>query len=442
MRDPSNPKSSAAGVSQGERVRLMAMIVLLILVGGVFFKVIQKLPGNAPEEELPTEPERPMKVERHEVSSGLSEKLKDDIRDRTTEEMAVWEEEPYRRLLDSAGRLIDDDERFGRYADVSAEAIRANPDAYRGEAIQVQGELLDVREVVGDEVIEYRGHLRDDDGVVWTFATRRRTPNIEPGQRGWVKGFFYKLFWDTAPEGDTVYDRSPYIVGRTLQRGFETVEPPEELTPELFLDVREDSDPDTKIDHSRFLEPVPYQSLLGYVHQLSKEEKDALDYTEIQGLELLREPQEWRGEPVELFGRLQYLRQVYDPIPSIDQDYLYRGILINTKRKPEYVVFLEKPPVRQGDLVTVRGIFFKKYGYDTQGQTEQNAFNIAPLVVAVQTELFETPPDESMVYVTGAVALVVLIVTVLFIFFGLRERKRSEEMRKKFLEKKRTRRVF
>ncbi len=442
MQEKPTRRATQAGITPGERVRLMAMIILLVLVGGVFFKVVKNLPGP-PGEDVDTtaEPERPMKVERHDVSTQLSAELLSDIRDRNTEEMAVWDQKPYQALLETAGRLIDDDERFGKFEQVPAAVLRENPSAYRGQAIQVQGELLDLREQVGPEVIEYRGHLRDDDGVVWTFATRRRAPAVEPGQRAWIRGFFYKLFWDTAPEDDTIYDRSPYLVGRTLQRGYPVIEPVDELTPEIFAMVREDSDAETLVDHSRFLEPVPYQSLLSYVKQLTDEEKQTTEFTRIQGLELLREPERFRGQPVELFGRLEYLRQVYEPIPSIDQDYVYRGLLVNTKRKPEFVVFLDKPAARQGDLATVRGYFFKKYGYDTQGRTADTAFNIAPLIVAVEAERFVTPEDKSMLYVTAFVGLAALIITALFFFFGLRERQRSKKMRETYLDKRRGRRL-
>lgn len=173
-----------------------------------------------------------------------------------------------------------------------------------------------------------------------------------------------------------------------------------------------------------------YYRLLNHVQRVSPEELELASTTETQYVNLMVEPDRFRGEPLTIQGDLWRLYELEAGPNDVGLSTLYEAWIFTGDSRPHpYRVVCTHLPhtltpndnVRKA--VRVTGYFFKREAYPTRG-----GFHIAPTLLATTITPFRAansvPPTDSVIpYMVGVVSATGLALLVTLLAFTLGDRR-------------------
>jgi len=117
--------------------------------------------------------------------------------------------------------------------------------------------------------------------------------------------------------------------------------------------------------------------------------------------DLMRQPKTYRGEIVQVSGKLRRLRKIPSPLALKDLGVseVYEGWVFQDiyGANPICLIFSSLPqglqPYEKGEnYVSFSGYFFKKYRYRTASDVKESAWKDAPLLIGRTVDLLPSPP--------------------------------------------------
>ena len=173
-----------------------------------------------------------------------------------------------------------------------------------------------------------------------------------------------------------------------------------------------------------------YYRLLGHVQQVAPDELELASTTETQYLNLMTEPDRFRGEPLTIQGDLWRLYE-FDAGPNdLGLTTLYEAWVFTGDSQPHpYRVICTRLPhtLTPGEdirrPVRVTGYFFKREAYPSRG-----GFHVAPTLIASTLAPFRLansvpPTDAILPYMVGVVTAIGLALLVTLLAFTLGDRR-------------------
>lgn len=418
--------------------RIVLMSVALVFIVGTLFWM--QLSGTG-EPETPDEtPEAATEqIALPEVFPGTFE----GVRDAEEADQRVLEDNELKVVRTAVRRTT-----AGAIADAGAETldgevharVLADPGAERGTWFQVRGELiaLDAKDAgpgsseqihvgtlrtVGDRLVHFRMVRTDDDQLATGDWVR-------------VAGMFFKALRRDLGDEEVV---APLLVGPQMLRSFEDFGEITEITQEQWDSIRDDS-----FDFVTGPQDAMRWRLLGWMRDRPQVERAEGELTELND-ELLSKISEngdaYRGQSFKLpVSRVQAAtaRSAGENPARLDT---YSVVWIGNmtwKREPIICVQLpggiENYPA--GQFVEGEVVFYMNIAYDTR--TERH---VAPLFVAKTVDEFVPQRDITLhiLLLAAGIFFVGLIIT-MFILVR-RDRKRSEELARQLVERRRARRA-
>jgi len=446
-------KSRATRVPQGgsEKIRLLAMAVLLVVLVVVYFATRNK--GGGTDQAVPMDT-RFDPIETSTENAPPVPKVDParlaEVRDATEQERVIIEAAPLQHLLEEASAAVPGDfRRLGarRLTDELYEQVLADPARFRGQPFVTKGLFAWSAPTPADMVYSgpsgdlagtlpvFRGLFTDERGRQYTFTVLDDPAAMEPGQVVRLAGFFFKAQAVFAPGDDSeVIDPTLHFVGERLVRSYLAMEPVEEISLPLLESTVRDYEIHEKMD----LPEEPLYHVLSYVKNVDADELSARAQ-DTTAAALRIHPNRYRGRPVRVLGTFHkmWVRELGDhgenplEIPSV-----YHGLLVHNGPTFTYFISLDPKPdwVTENPHTNViaEGIFLKVYLYQAQnGQAV-----VCPLLVVKRFLPYVV--DSSSIHLVLMVG-VLGIAGVMLLWFGvsaLRDRSTDQEFRRRYFARK------
>jgi len=349
-----------------------------------------------------------------------------DVRDGSELLRAVLERDAAAHLLEQAGRLVHGDlEQLG-LRDVPRAELLAGPTAHRGQPCTVIGTLA-WQEELQDDVLGFcvQGEVRDAQDEPWNFLVLAPLVDVRRGEVVRLSGFFLK-HWDLLrPDGSR--SSGPLLVGAEMLRSAFRIEPVTELPPGFLARVR---DFDLR-DASLPIESPELFQLLSFVQNTPAETlfRGQPAPPEVRPDLLLRDTDEWRGEPVRISGTLLLSRQI--PLGPLGENPLGVPFIwelwLSSYQGTARVLSLEIPSgLRDGqDIVDADGIYFRRCTYENA----QDLPHSAAVVVAKRLQRYVPQPNTWLPVAIRVVVGLVAAGAVLFALVARSDRKAAAAAR-------------
>lgn len=437
MKPPKLPKSRrplALGGGGSSRTSLLFLTALAILfLGGFLYVRFVAMTEKAEVDEnayLASEDHLP-KITRS-PSARIDFNILSPVKDSAQTDRLVREPEPYTHLLTEARKLTPGDLEALGLRDMNAIEILEDPALHRGEPFMVKGILESIDVVQGRVWQEVRGTVRDDTGQLYSF-TVLRDPDVEVGQFVILRGFFFKLFTTESAPGEFA-DNTIYLVGNRLILSFMRMEPVTDLS-QIPFDKARDFD---ITDMVELQEDLLYQ-VLSYARALDDETKEEIEATEVRWIDLRKQPEVYRGQPVRILAR---------HVPGLDWearmgpggenplnvDVFHNGILALANNRLVRWIGLEPFPVAEvpSKLSYLTGIFVKNLAWENGRGEILNG----PLIVPLRFDAFVYPKNEAIIQIGYAISATVMVLIVAFFVGVFWDSRRSAKYRQEFLQRK------
>ena len=359
---------------------------------------------------------------------ALDEALLAKTRDATRQDRLLIEKEPLAHLLAEA---LDVGPSVAAALDMPAEMVpiadlRAATDAWRHRWLYYEGVLVQLsgpkggHPVDGYSVFEATVRLASGESVFATFSmpplsTAAPSARIAIGDWVRVEGYLMKLRDTSYPEK---LERSPLLVGRSIEQDYEDWPAVEELDAAMLEGLRDDTLWPGDLAW-RSIEEDQTEALwhLGAFARDTADQWSLADWRKIEPLSVaepydrLVKGEVARGEPMRVFGTLIRRRTVAAPANPANSRYWttawiqassFGGHLI-----PVWVPSkVDELPMRA--QLEVRGFYYRWYVYDGQ----EGARYRVPLFVAANLDEFDLKTEEHMRGISvgiGCAALLLLI---------------------------------
>lgn len=427
---------------------MIVMVVLLIVVSAVFF--YSRLTTTDTRPSTPEDAIRPRTPGNAPPAARPDPALLTGVRDSTSAEQAIRENEPFVHLMREAGKLVAGD--FSRLdtQDLDDEAVLlqllADPAAARGQPFSARGLFSFVEEKSIDIVLDgvggavtgtltyYQGMVQDMSGHSYSFSVLEEPENIEPGQIVRIRGFFFKRFalFDPA-DPDRLIEDTVHLVGKRIVRSFLRMDPVSEISPALMATIR-----DYELEDQLRIPEEPLFHTLSYVMNVDADElsAQATDYTSFT---LRTNPQEHRGQAVRVLGTFfeswpQHLGVTGEN--PLDLPEVWHGLLVHGGPSFTFMILPEREPewAKNGTTVIAEGIFLKRYAY----QARNGEAVSAPLIVVKRFIRYEVNADAVNTMLMSVVCIVIALALFgwfLMSVFG--DRKANVRFRKRYYERRR-----
>ena len=433
------------GLTRGERRKLFSMLVGLGLV------IAMLVAGWIKSQSADDNPDLPL-----EESSGLVEKTHvPDIDPKTIDALVGDDDVRTRVVLEREGleALLTDVRRLtpasmlalepAMLTDAVLEELTTNPGPHRGEAYMARGEVLqlETRRNEAENEEEHLGLLQLENGGRAWFLT------LEIGDLGnfvRVDGLFLKNYRAEAELGGEWID-APLLIAPRAVRSYPDLGVTEELDNALFAQIQDDVlvFPDGSPPRVSGLPYDAMWNMMDYVDDLEGDEVDwenAPVLDEVLLAQMLDDGTPFRGKPFHLpISRLQGVRVKQAGENPARLDAYTEGWVGNATW--QNVVHFKSPhewrDLLRRDYVHARGFFLKNFAYESAGR----GLRIAPLFILEEVEAFLPTEDPGIRHLAWIVAIGSgLMVAGVFLMLR-RDRKRSQVMQERLVERKRKRRL-
>ena len=437
--DKSRLRNPHAG---SDRVRLIAMGVLLILVAAIF--VFTRLTVKDRQSAMPHERFVPAFTANAPPAALIRPELLTEVEDDTAAQRITKEHGAFLHLIQESAKLVAGD--FRRLDTVELDDVHdevmANPTAYRGQPFSARGFFafaqkktlaIDPERENEPGITYYEGLVQDDMGRQFSFSMLEEPEDIEPGQIVRVRGFFLKKLslFDPDDTAQTI-DSTLHVVGKRVVRSFYRMESVLELSPSVISTIR-----DYEIEDQLRLEDEVLYHAISYVQN---EDADALarQADDRTAFELRTNPAEFRGQPVRVLGTFfktwpQHLGPGGEN--PLDLSTVWHGLLVHAGPSFTYLVCPEREPewTRDRDTnVIVEGVFLKRHSY----QARSGEVVSTPLIVVKRFVPFVV--DTSSVNKLLSVGSL-SVAAVLLIWFGystFSDRRANAQFRQRYYARK------
>ncbi len=442
---PGSALSDRIGFSRGERRKLVAMTVGLVLV------VIALRTGWQRSRELaqrtdPTLPAEGGMVERVFVPAVDAARVDALVSDADARGRVVLERPALQALLADARRMTPASFEALGIAPLDAaarERLLAEPEAARGRAFRARGEVLrlETRRDPASGEEENLGLLALEDGGRAWFLTPRIA---EGGGFLRVDGLFLKVYRAEESISGGAWVDAPLLVAPRAERSYPELGPVHAIDAGLLAQVEDDvlfpgGDQPPRVSGLPF---DALWNLMAYARDLAP---GAVDWERAPELDraalvaLLEDGAPHRGEPYRVpLSRLQGVRVKQAGENPARLSAFTEGWIGNAGW--QYVVHFKCPDEHRelalADYVVARGFFLKDFAYEAA----DGGLRVAPVLVLADLEEVvprEDPLLRKMVWVASGVALALIAV---FVALVRRDRVRSKRLAQDLLQRKRRRR--
>ncbi|QDU69938.1 hypothetical protein [Engelhardtia mirabilis] len=431
---------AAAAGGNGEKIKLIAMSVALLLVIGAYAFNQLRRDGldEAAEADLPVVGEATIEVPA--PPPGLFE----GVSDATDEERVLIEHDELEVLLAHVRSLTPthyetaDTQRMDAAA---VAAIRADPAAHRGDFYSVRGEVLDLRERVAPSGTKHwAALLRTSEGdVVHVRSPRLVDRDLAAGQWARLDGLFFKLLSDQDKDGAWV--TGPMVVGSRIVRSYEDFGQVAQIERELLLGIADDG-----LDAPGSFPDLVRWRVLAWMRDMPA---DAIDWEQAPELNgelmdrIVENGDEYRGQAFVLpASRVQSMSRKAAGENPARLDYVYESWIGNstwTRHSPMLFTISSAgtDELAMKDLVEGQLVFIKNMAYDTV----DNVRRLVPVFAARELRTFN-PGNDITLRVFGAAFLGFLVLMTLTIaILWQRSQARSKALQLKLIERRRARRA-
>ena len=177
-------------------------------------------------------------------------------------------------------------------------------------------------------------------------------------------------------------------------------------------------------------EAEAYYRLLDHARKVPTEQLERAGATDVQYINLMMQPERFRGEPVTIHGDLWRLYELESGPNNLGLKTLYEAWIFtaDSDKNPYRVVFTSlprelEPGVNLRKPVRVTGYFFKREGYASGG-----GVHVAPTLLAQRIILFRPPgappsTDAIVPYMIGLISAVGLAFLVTLVSFAISDRR-------------------
>ena len=425
--------------SKAERNKLIGMSVMLVLLVGAF--LFAQTREKDPVVDDNVLPQTTAQLQFPKFPAGTF----DDELDAEAEDRVILDRARVEVVYGYVRRLTEAHIQELRPAALNAEVLtelEADAASRRGEVFSARGEIQSWNERrIDGRLREIEGLIRTQDGTPVYFMTER-TEDETLGAGDWLalNGVFLKWFSAEDPALGERVD-APLVLASKVKRSFPDLGTVAEIPAEVLATVTDDT-----LDEKDGLPEKLRWEMLAWMRDMPAEQVDweaapELDALTLAGL-LNGDSESSRGKafrmPVSIIQGMTSLAQGENPARL---DYVTEGWIGNYFWKdPAPVIKFIAPGNMErfqvGERVEAEVVFFKNVAYDTA----QVGRRLAPLF-AVRSLRAHTPePAYDMRIVWGGFfSLAVGMIG--FIWFSLsRQRKATEELQKKLVERRKARR--
>jgi hypothetical protein len=416
----------------GERTKLIAMTVMVVLVIVVFFyQRMQDAKRSARELDQIAEADDTNFEERLVVPAFDASLLAGKVLDAREGDRVLLQQETLKALFDytSSFNVAHFIELGMRDLDESARAeLTADPEAQRANAFLARGWIDDLNQRIGsDGAKEYHGRLLLEDRSHCHFAVRSLPPGVIVDDFVRLDGLFLKLF---RSEGEDGWLEGPLLVGPRLLNSW--ARPPDLDAHALSIRLAQITD-DTINGGLTGLSGETFDAQWLMMDILLHGDQEETNWDEVPELDnetlvaIMTDGPAWRGAPL----RMPIARSMdlwtsapgENParIDKVTMGWIGSWTWTNNKSAViHYVMPRDAEHLRGARLVSARGYFIKNFAYETR----DGNLRVAPYFVLTDIEEFIPPVDHTIRYI--GIGLVVLTIGIIgLIFFGLRRDKRG-----------------
>ncbi len=248
-------------------------------------------------------------------------------------------------------------------ANVDWPALWDNGAAWRGKAIHLRGEIVQMGEQPLPE---------NPLGLTRLYAYRLRAENAPVHS----KGHFYDVYALEKLKGALRLDKVA-AYGRFLKARLSEAQHIEDPDFQVAVVVARALEPPTYLDEPRIPGPVvdgnraearPLYWLLKRAREVPFEELKAKANRKLTYLDFVNRPERYLGRPVAVRGQLRRLERVALPENRLDMPDIFYGQIADRDRKINTFYCIHVPEgVRHDDAVMLYGYFLKKWTYTSEG---------------------------------------------------------------------------
>lgn len=324
------------------------------------------------------------------------------------------------------------------------DSFRDNSAALRGELVTVRGRVEEIR-----SRSETPGRVNDWFGLLWTasgepayFVAHRQSERpVEVGDWVRVDGMFFKFFAEEdLRSGDWV--EAPLIVAPRLTRSFEDFGEVADFEAEklLILGLTDDTLESTT--------PMPELIQWRMLALMRDMPEDAIDWAAAPALdgptmsEITQNGEPFRGQPFVLpVSKMQGMRVLKTGENAAGLTHRTEAWIANqewTRHEPLLHVIApgQREHLEVASLVNGRVIYLRNMAYTTS----ENTRRIVPVFAGYELSKFEPEESPLLGYIVGAFLGLTALMAGLIAILVQRDQRKSKELQKKLLERKRARR--
>ena len=434
---------SSGTFSRNEKIKLGAMLVGVVLVGGLVLYGLGQSRRYSAESTAELPEERAPLEETSYVPAIDPARIDALVHDAAPEDRVLFESEAVEAALEYARRMTRGSFEALEAPELDAglaAAVAADPSAHRGDAFVVRGWIDTIRTrrrgPTGDE--QHIGRLILEDDSIAYFVALKKPDNVILGDFVRFDGLFVKLYSEESEESRGHWIEGPLIAGTKLERSYPDFGEVAVIDPEMVAHVTDDS-------VETGIQQLPLEALwhvMAYARDLPE---DAVDWEEVPVLgrdtisDLLKDGEPYRFQPFRFpVSRLQASSVlVAGENPARIERYT-EGWIGNGTWKD--VVHFRSPHVlddfTRQDYVEARGFFFKNLAYEPR----DGGVHLAPVFVVESMTRYQPGSASGLRYLGYAVAALTIGLIVLFSILLTRDRRRSDQLQERLLQRRRARR--
>ncbi len=324
------------------------------------------------------------------------------------------------------------------------DSFRDNPAALRGELVTVRGKVEEIR-----SRSEGPGRVNDWFGRLWTvtgepayFVTLQQTEKpVEVGDWVRVDGMFFKFFAEE-DLGNGEWIEAPLVVAPRLTRSFEDFGEVADFEAEklLILGLTDDT-----LESATPMPELLQWRMLALMRDMPE---DAIDWAAAPTLdgptmsEITRSGEAFRGQPFILpVSKMQGMKVLKTGENAAGLSHRTEAWIANqewTRHEPLLHVIApgEREHLGVGSLVNGRVIYLRNMAYTTS----ENTRRVVPVFAGYELSKFVPEESPLLGYILGAFLGLTALMAGLIAILVQRDKRKSEELQKKLLERKRIRR--
>jgi hypothetical protein len=326
----------------------------------------------------------------------------------------------------------------------NVDALLVSPAASRGKAFTARGWItsLRTRKPGGGRPDETHGRMVLDGGRSVYFIARKTPEGLGTDEYARVDGLFLKAFNDEDPSAPGTWIQGPLLVAPELTRSYSPLGDVSSLSPGVFIDVTDD-DVEGGITG---LPTRPLWTLLAYARDHAP---DAVDWESVRELdmpsvnEMLADGSKWRLEPfrlppTQLMG-VWIRRPGENParMEEVTEGWIGSWTWTGEAKVLRFMLPRPRSDLKEGDLVTGRGYFFKNLAYAPSA----GGMRLASMVVMEDLTKFIPTENKSVQQIWIGVIVAVVGLAVVMTVLLIRDQRRSKRIAENLIERRRKRRA-